>query len=542
MIDKVFAGMLLKPCGLYQMLGLQMRWAFTGLTTIALVSAAGAEPSSAPVFASVDISQHVYDGGWEYYVGGGMAVFDCDQDRMPDIFAAGGANPSVLLRNTSARAGDIKFVENTPPELILEHVIGAYPLDVNSDGFMDLAVLRVGRNRLLMGQAGCRFTPTPDPLENYDQGWSTAFSATWEAGNTLPTLAFGNYVDRTDPEGPFGTCDTNFLFRPQGSRYVAPIALEPGYCPLSMLFTDWGRRGQADLRVSNDRHYYLHDGQEQMWQMADLLRLYQPKDGWQNHKLWGMGIASRDITGDGFPEVYLTSMGDQRLQMLNKDAGGPSYRDATYGRGTTAHRPYTGGNGRPSTGWHVGFGDVQNDGLDDIFITKGNVQQMPGSAMDDPNNLLLQAADGMFYEAGESAGIASLLRGRGGAMVDLNLDGLLDLAVVNRQGPLELYQNITRGAGNWLAVKLRQAAPNRDAIGAWIEVRVGDHMFARELTVGGGHAGGQITAEHFGLGLALSAQIRVIWPDQTVSDWQEVGAGKAVFLTRNATGLKVSVY
>jgi hypothetical protein len=170
------------------------------------------------------------------------------------------------------------------------------------------------------------------------------------------------------------------------------------------------------------------------------------------------------------------------------------------------------------------------------------VQQMPGSAMDDPNNLLLQAADGMFYEAGESAGIASLLRGRGGAMADLNLDGLLDLAVVNRQGPLELYQNITRGAGNWLAVKLRQAAPNRDAIGAWIEVRVGDHMFARELTVGGGHAGGQITAEHFGLGLALSAQIRVIWPDQTVSDWQEVGAGKAVFLTRNATGLKVSVY
>ena len=130
---------------------------------------------------------------------------------------------------------------------------------------------------------------------------------------------------------------------------------------LSMLFSDWDRDGTSDLRVSNDRHYYLHDGQEQMWQMADLPRLYQPEDGWQNHKLWGMGIASRDITGDGFPEVYLTSMGDQRLQMLNKDAGGPSYRDATYGRGTTAHRPYTGGDGRPSTGWHVGFGDVQND-------------------------------------------------------------------------------------------------------------------------------------------------------------------------------------
>ena len=73
-----------------------------------------------------------------------------------------------------------------------------------------------------------------------------------------------------------------------------------------MLFTDWGRRGQADLRVSNDRHYYLNDGEEQMWQMAEVPRLYQPEDGWQHHKLCGMGIASRDITGDGLPEVYLT--------------------------------------------------------------------------------------------------------------------------------------------------------------------------------------------------------------------------------------------
>jgi hypothetical protein len=542
MFDRLFATALLKFHRSSGCFGIRLKACLAALTATAFVGATDADPFSAPVFDPVDIPHHVYDGGWEYYVGGGMAVFDCDQDHMPDMFAAGGANKATLLRNVSTRSGDIRFVENTPPELSLDRIIGAYPLDINSDGFMDLAILRVGENKLLMGGVDCRFTPHSELLEKYEQGWSTAFSATWEEGNVLPTLAFGNYVDRTDPEGPFGTCDTNFLFRPEGSRYVAPIVLEPGYCPLSMLFTDWGRRGQADLRVSNDRHYYLNDGEEQMWQMAEVPRLYQPEDGWQHHKLWGMGIASRDITGDGLPEVYLTSMGDQRLQMLNKDTGGPSYRDATYGRGTTAHRPYTGGDGRPSTGWHVRFGDVQNDGLDDIFITKGNVQQMPGSAMDDPNNLLLQAADGTFYEAGENAGIASLLRGRGGAMADLNLDGLLDLAVVNRQGPLELYQNVTQGAGNWLAVKLRQAPPNRDAIGAWIEVRLGDHVFARELTVGGGHAGGQITAEHFGLGSAQSAHIRVIWPDHTVSDWRQVGAGKMVFLTRDATGLKVSAY
>ena len=547
MFKRVVAQMFLKSswgCGQcrHRCLSMHVRCRLSALATVMLAGAGAAAPSAVAVFRPVDIPQHIYDGGWEYYVGGGMAVFDCDQDHLPDIFAAGGEKSSVLFRNISARSGDIRFVENTPPELALDQVIGAYPLDINSDGFMDLAVLRVGQNKLFLGEAECRFTAFPDPLVSYDQGWSTAFSATWEAGKSLRTLAFGNYVDRTDPDGPFGTCDINFLFRPERARYVAPIPLEPGYCPLSMLFTDWGRRGRADLRVSNDRHYYLNDGEEQMWQMVDFPRLYQPDDGWQHHKLWGMGIASRDITGDGLPEVYLTSMGDQRLQMLNTDASGPSYRDATYGRGTTAHRPYTGGDGRPSTGWHVGFGDVQNDGLDDIFITKGNVQQMPGSAMDDPNNLLLQAVDGTFYEVGETAGIASMHRGRGGAMADFNLDGLLDLAVVNRQAPVELYQNVTQDAGNWLAVKLTQAAPNRDAIGAWIEVRVGEHVFARELTVGGGHAGGQTTAEHFGLGSAQSAQIRVIWPDQTVSDWSEVQAGKAVFLTRDATGVSVSDY
>jgi hypothetical protein len=472
-----------------------------------------------------------------------MAVFDCDQDHMPDMFAAGGANKATLLRNVSTRSGDIRFVENTPPELSLDRIIGAYPLDINSDGFMDLAILRVGENKLLMGGVDCRFTPHSELLEKYEQGWSTAFSATWEEGNVLPTLAFGNYVDRTDPEGPFGTCDTNFLFRPEGSRYVAPIVLEPGYCPLSMLFTDWGRRGQADLRVSNDRHYYLNDGEEQMWQMAEVPRLYQPEDGWQTHKLWGMGIASRDLTGDGIPEVYLTSMGDQRLQLLDKDQDGPFYRDATYSRGTTAHRPYTGGDGRPSTGWHVDFGDVQNDGLDDIFVTKGNVQQMPGSAMDDPNNLMMQQLDGTFQEVGDSAGIASMHRSRGGAMVDFNLDGLLDIAVVNRQADFEVYQNVTVETGNWVAIKLQQERPNRDAVGAWIELMVGHKKFSRELTVGGGHAGGKIGPEHFGLGSFETAKMRVIWPDQTHSGWVEVKAGSTVLALRNGLeGLTLGDY
>ena len=501
----------------------------------AITAPAGAAQTH-PSFAPVVMPPHVYDGGWEFFVGGGMAVFDCDQDSLPDIFIAGGEAPSALLRNRSQRGGEIKFTKQTPQELSLENVTGAYPLDIDGDGFLDLAVLRVGANVILKGAAECHFTPFENLKDDYLSGWTTSFSATWETGQPLPTMAFGNYVDRNDPEGPFGTCDQNFLYRPNGANYQDPLALDPGYCPLSMLFTDWGRQGRADLRVSNDRHYYLHDGEEQMWKMTDEPQLYSAQEGWQTHKLWGMGIASRDITGDGFPEVYLTSMGDQRLQLLDTSADGPNYRDATYSRGTTAHRPYTGGDGRPSTGWHVDFGDAQNDGLDDIFVTKGNVQQMPGSAMDDPNNLMVQQLDGTFKEVGDSAGIASMHRSRGGAMVDFNLDGLLDIAVVNRRENFEIYQNVTVGAGNWVSIKPQQDRPNRDAIGAWIELVAGPHKSARELTVGGGHAGGKIGPEHFGLGAFETAQMRIIWPDQTRSDWVEISSGSTVLAIRNEAG------
>lgn len=48
--------------------------------------------SASPVFKdhSATLPEHIYSGGWEHFVGGGIAVFDCDDDDLPDIFAAGG--------------------------------------------------------------------------------------------------------------------------------------------------------------------------------------------------------------------------------------------------------------------------------------------------------------------------------------------------------------------------------------------------------------------------------------------------------------------
>ncbi len=498
----------------------------------ATAMAAVAEPRLR--FEPIALPAHEYVGGWEHFVGGGIAAFDCDDDGRPELYAAGGAAPAVLLRNVPGDA--LAFAAATPPALALTGVTGAYPLDVDGDGRLDLAVLRVGPDALLRGGQDCAFAPFEGLELPERDAWTTAFSATWEGEAALPTLAFGAYVDRGDPEGPFEACDANWLLRPVGRAYAPPLLLEPGFCALSMLFTDWNRAGRADLRVSNDRHYYVRGGQEQLWAMEPAPRLYGPQEGWRAHALWGMGIASRDIDGDGRTDVFLTSMGDQRLQLRGPGAG-PDYVDAPFAMGTSAHRPHVGDDGRPSTGWHVAFGDVDLDGRDDVFIAKGNVDQMPGNAMADPNSLLWQRADGTFEEVSGAAGVADPARSRGAVLADLDGDGRLDLAVANRRAPLRVWRNVTGPAGGWLAVALRQPGPNARAVGAWIELRLPDgRIVVREVTVGGGHAGGSALPEHFGLGDAAAVDLRVVWPDAATSGWVRVEAGRVLTVRRGDAG------
>ncbi|WP_394181223.1 CRTAC1 family protein [Yoonia maritima] len=485
------------------------------LSLSAVMTPATAEPS----FVNRDESlstPHTYAGGWEHFVGGGVAIFDCNDDSLPELFIAGGTNAAQLYVNISQT--DVAFDTGVIGPIL--DVTGAYPLDIDSDGHIDLMVLRNGANVLLQGQGDCQFSDATAKFNlPTDERWSTAFSATWEQGQTLPTLAIGNYVDAKDPDGPFGTCDTNWLLRPEGDSYGAPIPLDPSFCPLSMLFSDWQRSGKQMLRISNDRHYYVREGYEQMW-LLDPLREFGEDDGWPVQRIWGMGIASRDVSGNGKPDVMLTSMGDQVL-MFND---GQQFAPVPYATGTYAQRPFTGDDGRPSTGWHAEFGDIDNNGLADLFIAKGNVDQMPGLAMQDPNNLLMQYKAGTFTEAAGIAGIGTTERSRGAGLADLNADGLLDIVVVNRRAPLEIWQNTSTNTGHWIAINPRQTGSNTFAIGAFVELRTPEGTQTIERTVGGGHVSGSLLPLHFGIGANEAAEVRVTWPDGTVSEWETISA------------------
>ncbi|KAF0117023.1 MAG: hypothetical protein FD150_113 [Rhodobacteraceae bacterium] len=493
---------------------------------LALAAPACAEPVI-PTFidetATAGLST-VYAGEWEYMVGGGVATFDCSGDGLPEVFLSGGAGPSALYLNRSPVGGALAF-EKTDA-VTIDAVLGAYPVDIDSDGVMDLVVLRQGENQLLRGLGDCQFD-LANAAWGFDGGdaWSSAFAAIWEKGQTWPTLAIGNYIDRKEEAFPWGSCTDNWLHRPEGERFGAPIPLTPSFCALSMLFTDWDRSGKPSLRVSNDREYYK-GGQEQLWRLdpgQPPARLGE-KEGWKRLRIWGMGIASADVTLDGYPDYFLTSMADNKLQVLKDPSTGlPDYADIAFKSGVTAHRPYTGGDLNPSTAWHAQFADVNNDGLADLFVAKGNVAQMPDFAQNDPNNLLLGAGDGSFVEAGDKAGIASMGIARGAQVVDLNLDGALDLVVQNRWSGPEVWRQATV-LGGWVQVRLAQSGANRDAVGAVVELRRGEKIERHEILSGGGHLSGSIGWLHFGLGQAETVDLRVIWPDGSEGDWMTLPA------------------
>ena len=121
---------------------------------------------------------------------------------------------------------------------------------------------------------------------------------------------------------------------------------------------------------------------------------YTREEGWQHLYVFGMSIASQDVTGDGYPEYYISSMADNKLRTLTDGPAQPTYGDSAYRRGVNASRPFAGDSDLPSTAWHAEWDDVNNDGRFDLYVAKGNVEKMPDHAAEDPSNLFIGQPDG----------------------------------------------------------------------------------------------------------------------------------------------------
>ena len=193
--------------------------------------------------------------------------------------------------------------------------------------------------------------------------------------------------------------------------------------------------------------------------------------------------------------------------------------------------------------WGAQFGDLNNDGRQDLYLTNGYVSgtdpasywydfseiavghsAIIGDAANWPamngrslsgrqgSRLWLNDGAGQFQEVSKAVGVTDVADGRAVAFADLGNRGVLDVLVANQAGPLLLYRNEVAPGRHWLALDLVGRASNRSAIGARVQLEWNGQSQVQEIHGGSGFAAQNQRRVHYGLGSALTV-------DRVIIDW-----------------------
>ena len=190
------------------------------------------------------------------------------------------------------------------------------------------------------------------------------------------------------------------------------------------------------------------------------------------------------------------------------------------------------------------FGDLNNDGTLDLYLTNGYVSAdreksywydfskiaggnsiIIGDAQNWPamdgrslsgyqqKRVWLNDGAGKFNDVAQAVGVTDTYDGRSVALVDLWNRGVLDVVVANQKGPLLVYKNTVAPANKWIAFDLEGTASNRSAIGAEVRVYWDGRQQVQQITGGNGFCSQNQRRLHFGLGKnPVLEKVEIRWP------------------------------
>jgi hypothetical protein len=240
----------------------------------------------------------------------------------------------------------------------------------------------------------------------------------------------------------------------------------------------------------------------------------------------GRAVAWGDYDNDGDLDLFIsrgTKEGPVKPTLYRNNGDG-TFTEVTDQAGLGAVT-----NSRAAT-----WGDFNNDGYLDLYVVNSGSDPVGKDA----NQLYRNNKDGTFTDVARPAGVAVLVasRGRGAAWGDYDNDGFLDLFVTNgenktqfEEGPQILYHNEGNG-NNWLKIQLVGTASNRQGLGAKITIQIGQASQYREANGAMGHFFSQGAGPlHFGLGHATVVdQIRIKWPSGLNQTLKNVSANRQI--------------
>jgi len=247
--------------------------------------------------------------------------------------------------------------------------------------------------------------------------------------------------------------------------------------------------------------------------------------------LAGMGTDMGDINGDGLLDIFVTNL-DKETHSLFRNMGKGLFANVTFESGV-------GQATLPFVGFGAAFFDYDNDGDLDLAIADGdiidNVKLFRDNTTYEQRNLLLENdGSGRFHDVGPASGPGFALKkvSRTLAVVDLDNDGDLDILIGNNGQTADLLRNDGGNRSNALLIRTVGSKSNRDGIGARLKLTVNGKVLLRHIKAGSSYQGQNDLRAHFGLGTAKMAErLEIVWPSGTVDSVENVEANQILTIS-----------
>ena len=490
---------------------------------------AGQQPPTLPEFvniaehAKIDFICRASHTSQKYLVEsmvGGVAMFDYDSDGLLDLFFVNGAELKEHLgpdekpdkrdprywNRLFHNNGDGTFTDVTKQAGVqgYGYGMGVAAGDYDNDGNPDLYVTNYGGNILYHNNGDGTFTDVTAKAGVAAGGWSSSAAFLDYDRDGKLDLVVSRYLTWDIHKNPWcGDRSRNFraychpdvfqpathvLYRNNGDGTFTDVSKDAGFTKppgngLGLAVNDFDHDGWPDILVANDAlpqqlFRNNHDGTFQ--EVAVQTGLAYDADG---RTYSGMGANFADYDNDGWPDIFICNLANQKYALYRNNAG-----EFEYITGPTK----LGGITMLHSGWGTRFVDYDNDGWKDLFVAQGhvmdNIEQSMPSLRYLESLLLLRNVKGRFEDVSSRSGspFQARMAARGVAFGDLDNDGAIDIAVNVNEGRAMVLRN--QGSGNhWLIVDPVGTLSNRDGIGArvHIETEAGLHQYAYVTTSGG---------------------------------------------------------